>query len=208
MAAGKKPERNPNNVAQSLESIIVHKNRKRAFWSLVIVLFCIPVSVWLIIIGLRPGRPDVSWALIAIGLAGLLAFVASAVRVLRTIRAPWRLELIPSHMTLFTPTYDLEAPWDLIAGIAVDAVNRRPGCVLIFEDVPSVTGRATFHRDQARRPDAVTDAQTMQARMEENFDLTGYHLAIPGRILEVGPEELAEILVKARTGELWQEEVD
>jgi hypothetical protein len=58
------------------------------------------------------------------------------------------------------------------------------------------------------RLDAVTDAQTMQARMEENFDLTGYHLAIPGRILEMGPDELARILVKARTGELWQEEVE
>jgi hypothetical protein len=44
--------------------------------------------------------------------------------------------------------------------------------------------------------------------MEENFDRTGYHLAIPGRILEMGPDELAGILVKARTGELWQKEVE
>jgi hypothetical protein len=191
-----------------MKSIIVRKNRKRAFWSLVIVLFCIPVSGWLVFIGLRPGRPDISWALIAIGLVGLVAFGVSAVRVIRTMRAPWRLELTPSHMTLFTPTYDLEAPWDLIAGIAVDEVNHRPGCVLIFEDAASVTSRAMFHHAQTRRPDAVTDAQTMQARMEENFDLTGYHLAIPDRILEMGPDELAGLLVKARTGKLWQEEVE
>jgi hypothetical protein len=201
-------EKDLNNVTQSMEPIIVRKNRKRAFWSLVIVLFCIPVSGWLVFIGLRPGRPDVSWALIAIGLAGLVAFGASAVRVVRTIRAPWRLELTPSHMTLFTPTYDLKAPWDLIAGIAVDEVNRRPGCVLIFEDTASVASHATFHHAQTRYLDAVTDAGTMQARMEENFDLTGYHLAIPGRILEIGPDELAGTLVKARRGAPWQEEVE
>jgi hypothetical protein len=208
VVAGREPERNPHNVTQSMEPIIVRKNRQRAFWSLVIVLFCIPVSGWLVIIGLRPGRPDVSWALVAIGLVGLVAFGVSAVRVLRTMRAPWRLELTPSHLTLFTPTYDLEVPWDLIAGIAVDEVNRRPGCVLVFEDAASVASRATFHQAQTGRPDAVTDVQIMQARMEENFDRTGYHLAIPGRILEMGPDELAGILVKARTGELWQKEVE
>ncbi len=204
----REPERNPYKVTQNLEPITVRKNRKRAFWSLVIVLFCIPVSGWLVIIGLRPGRPDVSWALVAIGLVGLVAFGASAVRVVGTMRAPWRLGLTPSHLTLFTPTYDREASWDLIAGIAVDEVNRRPGCVLIFEDAASVAVRATFHHAQTNRPDAVTDAQTMQARMEENFDLTGYHLAIPGRILEIGPDELAGTLVKTRAGELWQKELE
>jgi hypothetical protein len=189
-----------------MEPIIVRKNRQRAFWSLVIVLFCIPVSGWLVIIGLRPGRPDVSWALVAIGLVGLVAFGVSAVRVLRTMRAPWRLELTPSHLTLFTPTYDLEVPWDLIAGIAMAEANRKPACVLLVEDVAAVASRATFH-GRAKRIDAVTDAQTMQARMEENFDLTGYHLAIPGRILEMGPDELARTLVEARTGQLWPGEV-
>jgi hypothetical protein len=195
-------------VTHGTEPIVVRKNRKRAFWSLVIVLFFIPISGWLVYIGLRPGRPDISWALIGIGLVGLVAFGASTIRVVRTICAPWRLELVPSHMVLYTPTYDLEAPWDLITGVAVGEVNRKPGCVLIFEDAATVASRAKFHPAQAKRPDAVIDAQTMQARMEENFNLAGYHLAIPGRILEMGPDELARTLVKARTGELWQEEVE
>jgi hypothetical protein len=158
--------------------------------------------------GLQPGRPDVSWALVAIGLVGLVAFAGSTVRIVRTMRASWRLELLPSHMTFYTPTYDLEAPWDLIAGIAVDEVNRKPGCVLIFEDVAAVAGRAIFHQTQTKRPYAVVDAQAMQARMEENFGGTGYHLAIPGRILEMGPDELAGILVRARKGKLWPGEVE
>jgi hypothetical protein len=191
-----------------LEPIVIRKNRKRAFWSLVIVFFFVPISGWLVLIGLQPGRPDVAWALIAIGLVGLVAFAGSTVRIVRTMRAPWRLELYSSHMTLYTPTYDLEAPWDLIAGIAVDEVNRRPGCVLIFEDAAAVAGRATFHQSQARDPHAVIDALTMQARMEENFNLAGYHLAIPGRILEMGPDELAGTLVRARKGKLWPGEVE
>lgn len=194
-------------MTYSTEPIVIHKNRKRAFWSLVIVFFFLPISGWLIFLGLQPGRPDVAWALIAIGLVGLVAFGGSTIRIIRTMRAHWRLELFPSHMTFYTPTYDLEAPWDLVVGIAVDEVNRKPGCVLVFEDVAAVAGRATFHQAEAKRPDAVVDAPTMQARMEENFDWTGYHLAIPGRILEMGPDELAETLVKARRGKLWQGEV-
>jgi hypothetical protein len=31
----------------------------------------------------------------------------------------------------------------------------------------------------------------------------GYHLGIPGRILELGPAELASLLSRARTGALW-----
>ena len=42
--------------------------------------------------------------------------------------------------------------------------------------------------------------------MEENFDLWGYHFGIPGRILEMGPEELAGLLARARTGKLWKGE--
>jgi hypothetical protein len=68
-----------------------------------------------------------------------------------------------------------------------------------------VVQRAEFHRGSSR-PDAVVNARTMQTRMEENFDAWGYHLAIPGRILERGPEELAGLLAKARTGTLWQGE--
>jgi hypothetical protein len=191
-----------------LEPIVIRKNRKRAFWSLVIVFFFVPISGWLVFMGLQPGRPDVAWALIAIGLVGLVAFAGSTVRIVRTMRASWRLELLPSHMTFYTPTYDLEVPWDLIAGIAVDEVNRKPGCVLIFEDVAAVANRATFHQTQAKRRDAVVDAPTMQARMEENLDWSGYHLAIPGRILEMGPDELAGTLVQARKGKLWPGEVE
>jgi hypothetical protein len=191
-----------------MEPIVIRKNRKRAFWSLVIVFFFVPISGWLVFMGLQPGRPDVAWALIAIGLVGLVAFAGSTARIVGTMRAPWRLELLSSHMTFYTPTYDLEAPWDLIAGIAVDEVNRKPGCVLIFEDVAAVASRTTFHQTQAKGPYAVVDAPTMQARMEENFESTGYHLAIPGRILEMGPDELAGTLVRARKGRLWQGEVE
>jgi hypothetical protein len=191
-------------VTHNAEPIIVRKNRKRAFWSLVIILFFVPISGWLVYLGLRPGRPDVSWALVLFGLTGLLAFSISAVRIILTMRAPWHLAISPSHLAFYTPFYDLDVPWERITGIAVNAVNRRPGCVLIFEDVKATVDGARFH-GQARRPDIVTDAGTMQARMEENFEMSGYHLAIPGRILELGPNELAELLAQARTGELWKE---
>jgi hypothetical protein len=134
-----------------------------------------------------------------------VAFGGSAILIIQTMRAPWHLAVSPAHLALYTPTYDLQIPWDCIAGIAVDEVARRPGCVLILEDVTAVVQRATFH-GRSKRPDAVVNARTMQARLEENLDAWGYHLAIPGRILEMGPEELAELLVKGRTGALWRGE--
>jgi hypothetical protein len=193
------------DVTDSQQPIIVNKNRTRAIWSLVIIVFFVPISAWLVVLGLHPGRPDVSWSLVMFGLLGVVAFGGSAVLIVRTMRAPWHLEVNPSYLALYTPTYDLEVPWDHIAGIAVDEVSRRPGCVLIFEDVPALVQRARFH-GRASRPDAVTNARTMQARMEENLNTLGYHLGIPGRILELGPEELAELLARACTGGLWAEE--
>lgn len=186
------------------DCIIIHKNRKRALWSLVIVVFFVPISAWLVVLGLQPGRPEIAWVLVLIGAIGVVAFLGSAIRIIHTTRAPWRLEACPSCLALYSPTYDLKVPWDSIAGIAVDDVNRRPGCVMVFEDVAAVVQRAAFHGDSNRR-DAVTDAATMQARMEENFAACGYHLAIPGRILEMGPDELAELLTRARMGQLWKE---
>ena len=192
-------------MTEKQERIVVQKNRKRAWGALAIILFMVPVSGWLMILGVQPGRPDVSWALVLFGLTGLIAFSLSAIVVIRTMRAPWHAEIDPSHLALYTPTYNLPIPWDQVSGIAVDAVNQRPGCVLLFEDVTAVVERAQF-RGSTRRAGAVTDSATMQSRLKENFDTRGYHLGIPGKILELGPEELAELLVKARTGELWQAE--
>lgn len=191
-------------MTDSEKPIIIGKNRKRAFWSLVIVLFMVPISGWLLLVGLQPGRPEVAWALVLFGVLGLVAFVGSAVQIIRTMAAPWHLALYPSLLALYTPAYDLKVPWGNIDGIAVDEVNRRPGCVLIFGDVAAVAQDATFHAG-TNRPDAVTNAATMRTRMEENMKLGGYHMGIPGRLLEKGPQELSELLVQARTGQLWQE---
>jgi hypothetical protein len=187
------------------ETITVEKNRKRAFWSLVIVLFFIPVSGILLVLGLQSSRGGINWSLVMFGLLGLFVFAGSAGLVVRTMRAPWRLEIDPSHLSLFAPTYDLQVPWEQVAAIAVDEFNRRLACVLVFEDLPALVQRATFHRG-ASQQSAVTSQATMQARLEENFANLGYHLAIPGRILELGPEELARVLVDARTGALWRQE--
>jgi hypothetical protein len=46
----------------------------------------------------------------------------------------------------------------------------------------------------------------MLSRLEENYDCSSYHLVIPGKILETGPDELAELLTQGRTGRLWSEE--
>jgi hypothetical protein len=186
------------------EPIVVDKNRKRALWSLVIVVFFIPISVLLVLLGLQPGRPEVSWALVLIGIAGAVTFAASALAVIRTLRSPWHLAIYPERMALYTPHYDLEVPWNRIVGIAVDEINHKPSCVLVFEDVATVVQGAEFH-SRSSRPDAVTSAGTMKARMEENFEGSGYHLTIPSRILELGPEELAGLLSKARRGTLWKE---
>lgn len=192
-------------MSESKEAIIVHKNRKRAFGALIIILFFVPISGLLVVLGVQPGRADIGWSMILFGVLGLVTFLGSAILIIRTLRAPWHLEVNPACLVLYTPVYDLEVPWDNIAGIAVDEVSRRPGCVLIFEDVATVAQRAQFH-GKATRPDAITNAGLMQTRMEENFERWGYHLGVPGRILEMGPEELAGLLAKARTGKLWREE--
>jgi hypothetical protein len=192
-------------VTQPPKRIIIRKNRKRASWSLAIVIFMVPISVLLVLLGLQPGRPEVSWALVLFGAIGIFAFIGSAIRIIHTMRSPWYLELTPHSLCLYTPTYDLDVPWDLIAGIAVGEVNRKPGCVLVLEDPAAVAANAAFHPG-SRRQDAVTDTATMQARMEEAFDSNGYHLAFPGRILELSPDELAALLASARKGELWQEQ--
>jgi hypothetical protein len=190
-------------VRDNERKIIVHKNRQRAFWALLIVIFFIPLSGWLVFLGLRAGRPDVGWSMVLFGIVGLVAFGASAAIIIRTMRAPWHLVLDPSQLAVQSPTYDLVIGWESIAGIAVDQVNHRPGCVLVFDNVATVVQGAKFHLDSSR-PDAVANAAAMQARMEENFDLWGYHFALPGRMLEMGPEDLADLLAKARTGEIWQ----
>jgi hypothetical protein len=188
----------------SQDTIVVRKNWKRAIWSLVIVVFFVPISAWLVYLGLRPGRAEVSWSMALFGLLGVVAFGGSAILIVRTMRAPWHLEISPVQLSLYAPTYNLMIPWERIAGIAVDTVHRRLSCVLIFEDVAEVVQNARFHARYAQ-PEAVTNARTMQARMEANFSTLGYHLAIPSRILEMGSEELAELLARARTGTLWQE---
>jgi len=193
------------DLRRSQEPILIRKNWKRAFWSLLIVLFFVPVSAWLVFLGLQPGRAEVSWSMVLFGVLGVIAFGGSAILIVRTMRTPWHLEISPVQLSLYTPTYDLGIPWDRIAGIAVDAVQRRMSCVLIFEDVGEVVRLARFHAGAAS-PDAVTNARTMQARMEANLVDLGYHLAIPSRILEMGAEELAELLTRARTGMLWPEE--
>ncbi len=179
-------------------SIIVEKNRKRGVAALSIVIFFVPISAWLVYWGLQPGRRDISWALVLFGFLGVLAFCASGVLVIRTLRAPWRLEINPAHLTLYTPTYDLRVSWEQIVGIAVDEVNQRLCCALLFDNVASIVQGAEFHAN-SKHPDAVTGPGTMQARMEENFHLYGYHLAIPSRILEIGPEKLAELLAEAKS---------
>ena len=184
-------------------TITVRKNWKRALGALAIILFMVPVSAWILRLGLQPGRPDVAWAMVLFGALGVVAFSASAIAVVRLMRSPWNLALTPSHLVLNTPAYELPIRWKSIAGIAVDEVNRRPGCVLVLNDVPGAVQAATF-RNGKRRRDAVGDAATMQVRMQETFDQWGYHLAIPDRMLELGPEALAELLVRGRRGALWE----
>ena len=192
-------------MAVSNETIVVQKNQRRAFWALIIVLFFVPVSGLLVYLGSRPGREEISWVIIAFGLVGLVAFSWSAGMIVRTMRSPWRLEVDPAALVLYTPGYDLEVPWDAVVAIGVDRVSRRPGCVLIFEDVEAVVQRTRFHAKAAGRG-AITDATMMQVQMEANFQQLGYHLGIPGRILEMDADELGEFLARARTGELWREE--
>lgn len=187
------------------DAFIVEKNRQRAFWALVIVGFMALVSLLLLITGLAGNESGIIWMPVWLGTLGLLGFGGSAGLVIHTMRAPWHLAVGPVHMTLHTPTYRLQVPWDNVAGIVVDAVNHRLGCALVFEDAAVVVQGATFLA-RSDRPEFVTDAETMLARMRENYGNLGYHLGIPGRILEKSPEELAEFLTQARTGQLWQQE--
>jgi hypothetical protein len=185
------------------DTIVVGKNRKRAFWALAIVGFMILVSLVLLVTGLR-GSSGVIWTLVWLGLVGLVGFGGSAALVVHTMRSPWHLAVSPTHLRLHTPTYLIDVPWENVASIAVDEVNWRDGCTLVFEDPTSVAGSARFLARSAR-PDIVTDAATMLARMKDCYANLGYHLGIPGRLLEKGPEELAQFLCQARTGQLWRE---
>jgi hypothetical protein len=184
------------------EVIIVEKNRQRAFWALAIIGFMILVSVVLILAGALGGG-KVLWTPIWLGAVGLLGFGVSAGLVIQTMRSPWHLAVSPASLKIRTQAYVLEIPWTQVAGIAVDEVNFRDGCVLLFEDPAAVAGEARF-LVRSNRPDVVTDQETMLARMRENYEKLGYHFGIPGRILELDPEDLAQFLVKARTGLLWQ----
>jgi hypothetical protein len=188
----------------NVEPLILHADRKPALGSLTVIVFFASISALLLFLGLQPGRLAAGWPLVLFGALGLVAFTAGGILVLRLMRAPWHLEIDPAHLLLRTPAYDLTMPWEAIAGIAVDQVNRRPACILVFGDVAAVVARATFH-GRAQHPGAVTNAATMQARMEENFKKWGYHLVIPRRLLEIEPDDLAGLLTQARMGQLWQE---
>lgn len=187
------------------DTFIVEKNHRQAFWALVIVGFMAVVSLTLLLTGLFGSKSGILWMPIWLGVLGLLGFGGSAGLVIHTMRSPWHLAATPAHLTLHTPTYHLQVPWDNVAGIAVNAVSRRLGCALVFEDAATVAQGARFVA-RSDRPDIVTDAETMLLRMSENYKTLGYHLGIPGRILEKGPEELAEFLTQARTGQLWEQE--
>lgn len=184
------------------QTIVVEKNRQRATWALVIIVFMCLVSLVLILAGVL-GQSEVLWTPIWLGTVGLLGFGASAALVISTLRSPWHLAVDPAGLRLRTQSYLLEVPWENVAGIGVDEVNFREGCVLLFED-PAAAAKSTRFLARSTRPDIITNMEAMLARMEENHHTLGYHLGIPGRILEMGPEELARLLAQARTGELWQ----
>lgn len=190
------------SIIVSDRTIVVEKNRRRAFWTLAIVGFMTLVSLALILAGIL-GRQGVLWTPLWLGSLGLLCFGASAVLVVRTARSPWHLAVDPEGLTLHTEAYVLEVPWDNVAGIGVGDVNFREGCVLVFETPEQVVAGTRFLVRSAR-PDVVADADRLRARLAENYASLGYHLGIPGRILEMGPVELAEFLSRARTGALWQ----
>lgn len=184
-------------------TLIVGKNRQRAFWALVIVAFMILVSLVLILAGVL-SRDDILWAPIWLGTVGLLGFGASVVPIVQTLRSPWHLAVNPGGLRLRTQTYVMEVPWDNVAGIGVDEVNAREGCVLVFEE-PSAVAAGTRFLVRTKQPIVITDREAMLARMQENYRVLGYHLGIPGRILEMGPQELAQFLANARAGLLWED---
>jgi hypothetical protein len=92
-------------VKDSRETIIVDKNRQRAFWSLVIVGFMVLVSLILIVTGLLLDKQGILWMPVGLGTVGVLGFGLSAGRVLQTMRSPWRLVVSPIQLVLQTPTY-------------------------------------------------------------------------------------------------------
>ena len=190
-----------SSVKQEGDVIVVEKNRRRAFWALAIIVFMSLVSLALLGAGLLGGE-GILWTPVALGTVGLLGFGAAAWMIVGTMRADWHLAVSRAGFRLHTPAYLLEVPWDNVAGIATDEVNFREGCVLLFEDPAAVAGMAQF-LVRSDHSAVVASPATMQARFEENMEKLGYHLGIPGRILELGPEELAGLLSRARTGALW-----
>ena len=187
------------------DTIIVEKNRQRAFWALAIVGFMALVSLVLLITGLVGSQAGIVWMPVWLGMLGLLGFGGSAALVVQTMRSPWHLAVSPESLKIHTRTYVLTVPWEHVEGIGVDVVSRRLGCVLVFQDPAAVADSAQF-LVRSKSPDVVADAATMLARMQASYEQMSYHLGIPGRILEKGPEELAELLTQARTGQLWGEE--
>lgn len=185
--------------------IVVEKNRQRAFWALAICGFVCLVSAALLVTGLMQ-KPSILWPLVTLGSVGLIGFGFGGWMVINTMRSPWNLTLDPSRLGLRTQTYTISVPWENVAGIGVAEVNFRDGCVVIFEDAEAVAEGARFHA-RSNRATIITGADSMLARMNDNIESLGYHLGIPGRMLEKGAEELAELLTKARTGELWIDEV-
>ena len=188
-------------MRQDGEVIVVEKNRRRALGALAIILFMGLVSLALIGAGLLGGQ-GILWTPVTLGTVGLLGFGAAAWMVVSTMRARWHLAVSPAGFRLHTPAYVLDVPWDSVAGIATNEVNYREGCVLLFED-PAAVAQAAKFLVRSDHPAVVASAAAMQARFEENMEKLGYHLGIPGRILELGPEELAGLLYRARTGALW-----
>lgn len=188
-------------MVQDGEVIFVEKNRRRAFWALAIIVFMSLVSLVLIGAGLLV-RQGILWTPVILGTVGLLGFGAAAWTIVGTMRARWHLAVSRAGFHLHTPAYLLDVPWDNVAGIATAEVNYREGCVLLFED-PAAVARAAKFLVRSDDPEVVASPATMQARFEENMAKLGYHLGIPGRILELGPEELASLLSRARTGALW-----
>jgi hypothetical protein len=184
------------------DTFIIDKNRQRATWALVIVAFMIVVSLALVATGFF-GADDVLWTPVWLGLVGLIGFGASAAPIVQTMRAPWHLAAGIEGLRLHTPMYMLDVPWQQIVGIGVDEVNFREGAVLVFANPATVIEGVRFTM-RSNRPDMISDPATMLKRMEENYATLGYHLGIPGRILELGPQELAEFLMRARTGDLWK----
>jgi len=188
-------------VKREGDVIVVEKNRRRAFWALAIIVFMSLVSLALLGAGLLGGG-GILWTPVALGTVGLLGFGAAAWMIVSTMRARWHLAVSRQGFRLHTRAYVLDVPWENVAGIATNEVNFREGCVLLFEDPAAVAQTARF-LVRSGNPEVVASPAAMQARFEANMEGLGYHLGIPGRILELGPDELAGLLSRARSGDLW-----